>query len=45
MDLPKQVFRKVSAPSPLKCMPRFEEEYSEGEMNCVVVSEIFYIIS
>ena len=44
MDLPKQGFRQCFAPSSLKCMPRSEEEYSEGEMSFVVLSEILYII-
>ena len=40
MDLPKQGIRQFSSPSSLKCMPRSEEEYSEGEMSFVVISEI-----
>ena len=44
MDLPKQGFGEFSSPSSLKCMPRPEEEYSKGEMSCVVLSEIFYIV-
>ena len=41
---PKNGFRQFFAPSSLKYTPRSEEEYSEGEMSCVVLSEIFYII-
>ena len=47
MDLPKQGFRQffcVCAFGALKCMPRPEEEYSEGEMSFVVISELLYII-
>ena len=44
MDLPKEGFKQFFATSSLKCMPRSEEEYYEGEMSCVVLSEILYII-
>ena len=31
-------------PSSLKCTPRSEEKYSKGEISCVFLSDILYII-